>query len=496
LIARKSFLMIVVNIINGILSYVALYFITKYMTPADYGIVSFAMGFVALFTIIGELGFTNAHIKKISEGKDLGKCNGTFGLVRLVFTPIMIVVVLVSTFLWNNVLGKGFETPEHLTAIYIMLVYWVLRAIANYFLDTLKAKREIAKTMFPTLFESTSRVIVTIYIALGGYGAIALALTHIVGNTVLLIFSVLFFKGNPIKKYDIGYLKEYYKYSVPMIIVVASSIIISNIDKVFIQFFWSAEDVGYYFSGFRMSTFIMMFTTAVGTLLFPTFSELHSNGNTSSIKELIHVSERYLSMIVFPMVFIVIVLARPITKIMLSGWYPVVPILQIVTLHVLFLTLERPYQSHFLGSNRPKLVRNRIVIMVIFNLILNALLVPTYGAVGAGVATTMSYFMGLLYSRIRSYTILKTKFNVDIIKHLFSALIMSLVLYYMIDYIIYWYHLIIVSLIGFAVYMFVLVLLKEFNKDDFYFVLETINVKKMFGYIRGEFKNNKSIKNK
>ena len=495
MIARKSFLMVAVNIINGLLSYVALYYITKYMTPTDYGIVSFAMGFVALFTIIGELGFTNAHIKKVSEGKDLGICNGTFGLTRLIFVPIMIVVVLIVTFLWTNVLGQGFETPEHLTAIYIMLVYWVLRAIANYFLDTLKAKREIAKTMFPTLFESTTRVIVTIYIAIGGYGAIALALTHVVGNTVLLIFSVLFFKGNPIKKYDIGHLKEYYKYSLPMIIVVASAMIISNMDKIFIQFFWNAEDVGYYFSAFRMSTFIMMFTTAVGTLLFPTFSELHSNGNTNSIKELIRVSERYLSMIVFPMVFIVIILARPITRIMLSGWYPVVPILQIVTLHVLFLTLENPYQSHFLGSNRPKLARNRIVIMVIANLILNSLLVPTYGAVGAGLATTLSYFVGLLYSRVKSHTILKIGFNGSISLHLISALIMSLVLYSLIDYIVYWYHLIIVSLLGFAVYMFILVLLKEFNKNDFYFVLETINIKKMFKYIRGEFKNNKSIKN-
>jgi len=72
MIARKSALIASAKMLDGSLAYIALFFITRYMSPEDYGIVAFALGFAGLFSIFGTLGFNNAHIKKISEGKELG----------------------------------------------------------------------------------------------------------------------------------------------------------------------------------------------------------------------------------------------------------------------------------------------------------------------------------------------------------------------------------------------------------------------------------------
>ena len=76
------------NLLDGLLAYIALYFISRDMGPEAYGIIGFAMGFVGLFTILTDLGFNSAHIKRVSEGKDMGTCIGTYLVSKLGFAGL------------------------------------------------------------------------------------------------------------------------------------------------------------------------------------------------------------------------------------------------------------------------------------------------------------------------------------------------------------------------------------------------------------------------
>ena len=71
-----------------------------------------------------------------------------------------------------------------------------------------------------------------------------------------------------------------------MAITSASSIIIRNADKVFIQLFWGAQQVGEYFAVFNLSSFILNFSAAVAVLLLPTVSEYHAKNNLDDIRRL------------------------------------------------------------------------------------------------------------------------------------------------------------------------------------------------------------------
>lgn len=505
MIARKSALIITTHITNALLSYIALFFVTRFMEPADYGIVAFALGFVTLYTIFGTLGFDQAHIKRISEGKDLGRCIGTFLSTKIGLIALMIFVVLGSIFFWKFILERGFESPTHELAIYVMIVYWVVRLLTQSFISTFNAKREIAKSKIPDFLFTLIRVIATIYVAIAGFGALELAATYIVGEIAHLISALYFFRGYPIKKPSRDYLKDYSIFAFPLIVVVASHTIMTNIDKVFIQLFWSASDVGYYFAAFNLSRFVHMFTLALGLLLFPTFSVLHINKDIKGIRKLTYKSERYLSMIVFPMVFGLIVLAEPAARILLSGWMPVVPILQILPFFALFGALGKPYGTQILGMNQPKLARNRVLIMVFCNIILNIILVPKdiqmlnvslfgLGAKGAAIATVVSYGVTLAYNRIIAWKLTKVKGNPRIFLHAIAASTMALILYLilyefnMVEQIQRWYELLGFSLIGLGIYIGILILFKEFTSKDYHFFVDTINIKKMFQYIKEEIR--------
>ena len=130
MIARKSALIIATQIANGLLGYIGLFFISRYMQPWEYGIVGFAYGFVALFSIFGKFGFDAAHIKRVSEGKDFGKCIATFATIKLFLAGIMASIVTASILIWKYVIGRGFETPLHEKAVFIMLSYFVLGTLS------------------------------------------------------------------------------------------------------------------------------------------------------------------------------------------------------------------------------------------------------------------------------------------------------------------------------------------------------------------------------
>lgn len=505
MIARKSALFIATSILNGALGYVGLYFITRHMSPEDYGIVAFALGFVTLFTIFGNLGYHYPHIKKVSEGKDIGTYIGTFLTIKIGLVGLAMSMAIGALIFWKFVLGRGFETPTHELAIYIMIGYCAVKLLAQIFIVTFRAKKEVAKIQIPLLLETVIRVAVTVYVALAGFGAIALALTYVAGDIVYFLSALYLFRGYPIKKPSFNYFKDYSKFAFPLIIVVASATIMTNIDKVLIQLFWSAADVGYYFSAFRLSILIVMFAEAIGLLLFPTFSTMHINDDIVGIRRLTSQSERYLSMIVFPMVVGMVILAEPAVRILLSGWMDVVPILQILTFFVLLDALTRPYASQFIGINRPKIVRNRVIIMVCCNVFLNIVLIPKdiqmlglnlagLGARGAAIATVLSYGVSLVYSRIMAWKLTKTKGNPRVLIHALAAGIMAAILYFilynlnMIGLITRWYHLVVFSFLGLGIYLGVLLLLREFTKKDFDFFIEVLNIKKMIQYIKDEIR--------
>ena len=505
MIARKSALIIFTQLLNGLLGYIALKFIALYMDPWEYGVIGFAYGFVALFSVFGNLGFNAAHVKRVSEGKDLGKCIATFAVTKTFLAGSMASITIGSIFAWKFLLHRGFESPYHEQAIYIMLSYFVLTALAQTFTSTFNARREIAKSQIPYFIFTLVRVAGTITVAVLGLGVLALAYTYVLGEIFHFSIALFFFRGYPVGRPSMDYFREYVKFAIPISIATVSSIIMTNIDKVFIQLFWSATQVGEYFATFNLSRFLLIFSGAVSSLLFPTFSLHHSNNNLREIRNLTLKAERYLGMITFPIVTLLITLSYPVIHILLSDKYlPAIRVLQIMPLFVLIEVLSGPYTQQLSGMNMPKFVRNRILIMMITNVSLNFILIPVdirslglklfgLGMEGAAIATVVAYLAGLLYIRIVSWRITGVKGSLSVITHALSATISGTIIYYISQHFLIarWYHLLGISLFGLLIYFAILFVLKEFKKEDFDLFIDTLNIKKMLKYVKEELKGTK-----
>ena len=505
MLARKSTFILIADISNAFLGYIALFFIAKYIGPGPYGIVMFAMGYVALLTLYGDLGFDSAHIKYISSGENQAKCTGVYFTVECVLIVVDVLVVLMSLIIWKA-LGHGFESPNEELVIYVILAATMLKSLTSPLLGVFTAEREMVKHRLSILAGTVFRLIGIIYIGIMHLSIFAFAYVFLVeAIAILSISSFFFFRDHTLARPTKKYFKMYASYATPMAFAVIFGVAVTSISPVLLQLCFSSMTVGYYSAAFRIVGVLGIFTGALGTLLFPTLSSLHSDGDLKGMGNLISESERYLSMISFPLVFCTMALSFPISAVMLAGWLPASAILQVLPLYLLFSSLEQPYSSHILGSSHPKIILNRMFISCCICVGLNLLLVPKtlfgtpladLGGVGAAIALVASSLSGFIYCRIMSHKILPDKINKHLLFHFAAAGIMAVVMYFLsLRYfttsqfsLVNWALLISFGLLYIAGYVSILVILREFTKKDLSLILYAMNIKKLYAYAKGEIK--------
>jgi len=538
MLSRKSALIVAVNILSAFIGWIGLVVIARLwggFAPTAIGVIGFGMAFVGMFNVIADLGFSAAHVKRISEGKDLGECIGTYAAIKILLTVIMAALVIGGIAIWKYVLHNEFFDATRETIIYVFLLYYIFSNLASIALQTFVGRKEIAKREVSRAFEPFVRVPLMILVAFAGvtgiakiapelgidvicpvtwpaflspiqtfiaaHAVVALATCYAIGFGAVFLVATWLLRRYPIKRYNKELAKSYFIFALPVMLLAITSAISLNVDKVMLGYFWSFKEVGYYFSVQRIITLLLAVPVAVGTLLFPTISEYHARNNVAGIKEVTHLAERYISMVAIPLITFVIIFPEPIINIVLSrAFFPAASTLAMLTIYVFVFSLTGPYSSLITGINRPDIAAKIGVGMCIVNIVLNYLFIPEWGllsplgingSVGAATATVLSQLVGFVGLRVAARRLTGIKLmQTNTPRHIVAGVVMGIVLYYLNSLVplVRWYHLIGFALVGIAVYVGVLVIIREFKKRDMKFFLDLAQPAGMLEYIKSELK--------
>ena len=530
MIARKSLFMVISRFAVEIIGMIGLIVIAKLwgrFAPEALGVIGFAMSFLALFSIISKLGYPQAHIKRISEGKDLGTCIGTFITIKITLTALMVSIIFLFLFVWQYVLNEGFYDATTESVIYVFIAYYIFSSLQGITIHTFTATREIVKKEFPLILGRIVKVSLIPLVALAGVTSFgiapllnwptflqplqkfisdhptgSLAMTYVFDMIIVLFFGLWLLRKYPIKKPSFKLFKSYSTFAFPLAISSVISIISLNVDKIMIGYFWTSTEVGYYFVVQRIFEFITPLSISVAVVLFPTISSYHSVKKLNKIKKMTHLAERYISMIIFPPIIFTIVFSKPIINIILTeAFLPAVPILIVLSVFTLIHCLNDAYISIISGLNKPGVTAKISVLMCVTNIILNIMFIPKNGILsdfgingptGAAIATVISVLIGFFSLRLAAKRIANMKvLRSHIPRHIIAGIIMGGLLYIISNYMltIRWYVLLSFAFLGLGIYLLFLFLMKEFTKKDLMFFLDLINPKKMMKYMSSELKN-------
>ncbi len=533
MMARKSVLIVISQFLMQFIGWIGLAVIAKLwggFAPEVLGVIGFAMSFLAIFNIIADLGFSQAHIKRISEGKDLGTCIGTYIAIKISLLALMVTVVFTSIFIWKTVFQGGFQDATTESTLFVFLLYYIFLNLLSIPINTFTGTREIAKRQIPGIFGRVIKIPLTIIVVLAGVSIVdispvidwpqvlqplqrfiadhaigSLAMTYVFDMMIVFFVGIWLLRKYPIKKPSWELFKSYFSFALPILLFSVIGVISLNADKIMIGYFWTSVEVGYYFTMQQILEIIIVLYVAVSIVLLPTISQYHSLKNLEKIKITTHLAERYISMIMIPPIVVFIVLVNPVINIMLdSSFLPAASVLITLSIYTFIFSISRPYASLIGGMNRPGISTKIGLLICLINIPLNYLFIPKSGLLssigingptGAALATVISTlvgFFGLRYAakKLSGVKLLQTHTP----RHIIAGLIMGLFLYYLAFQTllfprIHWYHLLMFAGLGLGVYLGILFLLKEFNKQDLHFYLNILHPKEMIKYISSELKN-------
>jgi O-antigen/teichoic acid export membrane protein len=300
-------------------------------------------------------------------------------------------------------------------------------------------------------------------------------------------------------RWDLG--KRYFSFASPMLFISLLGVIAVNVDKILIGYFWTADEVGQYFSVQQVLQIVSIIPAAVCTVLFPTLSEYYSLRFFEKIKDTVCMAERYISMVITPIIVVVIVFVNPIIDIMFnSAFLPAASALSILMVYAFISGLTMPYSSLVGGMDKPGITAKICFVTCSLNLVFSFLFIPRQGILspigivgpaGAAFALFLSSLVGFFGLRI----VVKKTAEIYVIhnhtlRHVAAGLIMGGVLYIFTIFIsvIHWYHLFVFAALGFGIYLAVLIVLKELKKQDLTFFLRLLYPKETLDYVKSELK--------
>jgi len=438
---RAFTLVFVINIIAAFLGYLARVVLARNLTVAEYGL------FFSIFTLINflgafiGLGMGESLVKYIPEflvKKEYHKIKNAVILVILAslatFILLGILLSIFSGFLGELYFKNPFATPVLFLFIIIMLLIsfkGILRTVFQAFQDMkLFALMYLLENLFLLiLFLFLFKLKKDIFIA---------SYVYVLANLfIIIIFLPLFFRAFTSFKHkafiDKDVFKKMFRFGILVIASNVGGIIILYTDTLLLTFFRSLEEVGIYNVVVPTVMIIQFFPSSIASVIFPMVSELWARKKKAYLAQGLKMLYQYSFVIMIPSVLIALSFSQTILRLMFGQAYAGGGLaMQVLLIAIIFLGLQAITSTILAAIGQPAINTKILAQGAVINLVLNILIIPRLGIVGAALTSLLSYF----YIALRCMLELKRFIRVDIpwlswLKTLFAGLIMLVAIFFL-----------------------------------------------------------------
>lgn len=384
-------------------SFLATLFIARSLGPENYGQLSYALSFIALFSFVASLGMdTILYRDLIREPQKRERILGTALALRL--ASGVVAAVAAAT--------VGMLLSDDVSALLIAMLSgtFVLSAfqlIQFEFQARAQAKYPSLVTMCIAIFLSALKVCV---VWLGG-GVLYLAAVLLL-EPVLYALAYLYLYSTRSGasflhwRYDAAYARSLLIDSLPLIALSAFTIIYARIDQVFIKHLLDAHAVGVYDAAVRVAELWFFVPGLLLASLFPAIVNAKTTSDALFTKRL-RLLILLLGSIAVAVAVAVSLMAPLIIRILYgAAFMDGVPVLQIYVWSFVGASLGFLANHYLVAENYRRILSLVALVPMATNIALNLLWIPAHGIHGAAYATLVSYsimpFMLLCFAPTRA----------------------------------------------------------------------------------------------
>jgi len=462
-IARNTALLIGSNVVSFILGFFFTMYIARYLAAQGFGVLSFAVGFTAIFGVLTDIGLQGLMIREITRDKSLApKYVGNIAALKVLLCIITFGLTALTAHLAHY-------PAETIRVVYLIAMSVIFGAFSGMFYGLFRAHERMEFEAVGGILGGALFIAGAFWCISHGYSVVGFAWVFLVVSIIMTgyCFAVSAWKFTvPRFEVDLGFWKEMLKLAWPFALGGLFLTIYMWIDLVMLSAMKGNEAVGWYNASYRLILMLLFIPTAYFGAVFPIMSRLHFS--SQEFLRFIHEkSFKYLLMLGVPIGVGTTLLANKIILLIYGvGYVNSTIALQILVWSMVFSFIGGVFANLFQSVNRQMILAWVLGSAAVWKVILNLALIPGHSYTGASIATLASGFVVLALCFICSSRIgygISVKNTLGIIIRVFIAsAVMGLPVYYFKNF----YILALVPLAA-LLYLAVLYIIGGIDREDF-----------------------------
>lgn len=449
------------QMLSYILGFFTLIYSARYLGVEGFGILSLALAFTGIFSVCMDLGLSTLTIREVARDKSLAKDYvANITLLKLILALLTFLLIFIIV----HLLGYNQQTIQ---IVYVIALYTIFTTFSQLFYAVFQAHEKMEYQSIGTILSSSLLLIGVLVAIYFKFNLLNFSLIYLVSGASILIYALFIYSQKislPKMKFNITQWKGLIKESWPFAITGISINLYLWIDTIILSVIQGPEAVGLYNASYKLILVLLFIPYVFNNAVFPLMSQYY----ISSKESLSLIFEKLLKIMILTAIPIGIGTVLIAKKVILMIYGPqflgAVLALQILIWSTVLTFARSPFERVLESSNRQLTVTKVFFIGVIFNVVMNIIVIPKYSYVGASIITvsTDAIVLGLLIVATRSMniSIFKTT-GKSLLKIIFASLIMGITLKYLLNLNVF-----LLIVIGTIIYILIILMLKIFDVDE------------------------------
>lgn len=363
-------------------------YVSRVLLPIGTGKVSFANSIIAYFALFAQLGIPTYGIRACAIVRDdkekLTKTVQELLIINTIISVLVYIVFIIALFTVPKMRSDSTLFLITSTTIFfnVIGVEWLYKALEQYSYITIRSIifKFIGLILMFILVKNSSD-----YVWYGFITIFAVSASNIFNFINLHKYVSL----KPVGNYNF---KVHLKAVTIFFAMSCATTIYTNLDSVMIGFIKGATENGYYNAAVRIKSILVSIVTSLGAVLLPRASYYLENNYIDEFKKISKKAINFVILISIPMMIYFIMFAKESILFLAGDSYAksIAP-MQIIMPTLLFIGLTNIMGIQMLVPlGKEKYVLYSEIAGALIDLVLNALLIPCYGAAGAAVGTLVA----------------------------------------------------------------------------------------------------------
>ncbi len=419
------------NILQGLIGFATLTVFTRILSPDDYGRYALAFGVSSLIYTIFFTWMEAAMARFfVGENRDQTEAPLLYGTVYRLFIGVVLVFAALSAIgLW---LWQG--NPALKLAVGYSLATIIPRSLIRLVQEQRRAEGRVGQASIIDMVQTGGSFVIGVACALAGLGGAS----PIIGTGVIAALCLPLVVREDWSRaargsFDATRAWAYAQYGFPVAASLILTLALYTVDRFLIANYLSEAQAGAYHAGFSLASRILdVLFIWFGAAGAPAMVHALESGGESALKATARQQLTTMAFVLFPAVGGLIMVAPSLGGLVIGGPLreAALTVTPLITIGALFSGLNTYYfLQAFTLAKKTRLLVVAMAIPAISNIVLNVLLIPRMGLVGAGLASALSFGMGLIGSWLLGLNTLRLPVPVgDLAKIGLSTAVMMLAL--------------------------------------------------------------------